>query len=635
MSLEKAREAQTHRALGELGLASIEVEVPGKGQEIEDPWIRVAQGRPPEAGRAHRIEFGGPNQPEERLSFQVLSLLSAEVQQFFQASDLDPHTSPSVRAMAAVAGQVLARVSGGQAGQAGQDVFGRDLPPPLESPQGQLAAGWQVSLSAEGEYRAEGCGYLCLADSRLSVLPPLWLDKGDMRAYWVLLDEHPHPLTVEMVQQCLRAAGISAGIQEERIGELVSQVQSGKHQVGLRLLAQGALPVDGEDVQVEFLIDLQRRAGTEKPDGSIDFREVNFAPSVGVGQVVARRRPPTPGVAGYDVKGRVLEAREGLDQPIKAGAHIEVRLEEGVEVYAATIEGVVKQLGDELRVIRQLAVKGDIDFGTGNLDFRGEVYIDGSVVQGFSVKATGTITITNTVENGSTVLSAGDIVVGKGILGRRTRVQAGGSVHAQFIQEARVEAGGDITIGNYVYHALLHAEGRVVVRKGTGGKGGVILGGEVWSREGVEVFQLGSTNGVAGTIVVGLQPGQAQQLDRLKTSANTCQEHLLKVLRRFNLSRIDLAQIRNMVAAATGPHRKVLVHHAQQLGQLVQLYQKLQGEQAELEGQIRTTVKGAAIKVHDLACWGVTVRIGEYQRKLREDVKSPRFHIREGRLVER
>ncbi|MBI2503033.1 MAG: DUF342 domain-containing protein [Candidatus Latescibacteria bacterium] len=635
VSLEKAREAQTAKVLADLNLVSIAVEAPGKGHELQAPWVRVAQGQSPAAGKASQIEFYCPNQPEERLSFQALSLLSAELHQLFGDRGFDQHSLPSLRGMAVATGQVLARVSGGQAGQAGQDVFGRSLAPPLESPQGRVETGWQVSLSEAGEYRAERSGYLCLADGRLSVLPPIWLDKDEMHAYWVLLDEHPHPLTVEMVHQCLSDAGVVAGIQEESIVQLVFQVQSGQHQVGLCLLAQGRGPVNGQDARVEILVDLQRRAGTEKPDGSIDFREVNFAPSVGVGQVIARRRPPVVGTPGHDVRGNPLEAREGKDQPLQAGSNVEVRLTEGVEVYAATIEGVVKQIGDELRVIRQLALKGDIDFGTGNLDFRGEVYIDGSVVQGFSVKATGTITITNTVENGSTVLSAGDIVVGRGILGRRTRVQAGGSVRAQFIQEARVEAGGDITVGNYVYHALLRAEGKVVVHKGAGSRGGGILGGEAWGREGVEAFQLGSPNGVTGTIVVGLQPGQAQQLDRIKASAGTCQEHIQKLLHRFNLSRIDLAQIRNMVAAATGPHRKVLVHHAQQLGQLVQLYQKLQGEQAALEDRIRTAVKGAAVKVHDLAFLGVTIRIGEYQRKLREDVKSPRFHIHEGRLVER
>lgn len=631
MSPERAREAQTHRVLGERGLKDIEVVAPDGG----NPWIRVAQGRAPVAGRAGEVQFCRPGQPEERLSYQVLSLLSAELHQLFQASGFDQKSLPNISAMAAVTGQVLGYVKDGVAGQEGRDVFGRSLAFALESPQGRLEAGGKVRLSAEGEYRAEGCGYLCLADGRLSVLPPIWLDQGAMHAYWVLLDERPQSLSAEMVHQCLGEAGVVVGIEEELVAQLVAQVQGGAHRLGLHLLAQGTGPVNGQDAQVEILVDLKRRAGTEKPDGSIDFREVNFAPNVGAGQVIARRRPPTQGVPGQDVKGQVLAARDGLDQPLKAGINVETRLEEGVEVYLATIEGAARQKEGELQVVRQLAVKGNVDFSTGNLDFRGEVYIDGSVVQGFSVKATGTITIADTVENGSTVLSVADIVVSRGILGRRTRVQAGGSIRAQFVQEAKVEAGGDITIGNYVYHATLRAEGKVMVRKGVGGKGGVILGGEIWGHDGVEAVQIGSTTGVAGTIVVGLQPVHAQQLDRLKANISVCQEHLQKVLRKFNLTAIDLAQIRNMVAAATGPHRKVLLHHARQLGQLVQLYQKLQGEKGVLEGQIRTAIKDVDIKVFDMAFFGVTIRIGEFQRKLREDIKSPRFHLFENRLVER
>lgn len=211
-------------------------------------------------------------------------------------------------------------------------------------------------------------------------------------------------------------------------------------------------------------------------------------------------------------------------------------------------------------------------------------------MQGFSVKATGSIT--NTPETGSIMQAAEDVTVVRGILGRRTRVQAGGDLRAQFTQEARVEAGGDFTAGNHVYRALLHAAGKVLVLKGGGSRGRGILGGEVWGQEGVEVYQLGSPNGVAGAVVAGLEPWQAKQLDRLKTSAGTCEEHIQIELRRFNLTRIDLGQIRNIVAAATGPHRTVLIHQTHQLGQLVQLYKKLQGEQQTLEGRIRTTVKG-------------------------------------------
>ncbi|MBM3277486.1 MAG: DUF342 domain-containing protein [Candidatus Handelsmanbacteria bacterium] len=106
-------------------------------------------------------------------------------------------------------------------------------------------------------------------------------------------------------------------------------------------------------------------------DGFFDFREVNFTPSTGVGQLIAQRPQPVPGRVGYDVKGRVLEARQGLDYPLKARSHVEVRREKGVELYLATIDEVVRISVDALKVIWQLAVKGDIDFGPGNLDFRG------------------------------------------------------------------------------------------------------------------------------------------------------------------------------------------------------------------------------------------------------------------------
>jgi uncharacterized protein (DUF342 family) len=335
------------------------------------------------------------------------------------------------------------------------------------------------------------------------------------------------------------------------------------------------------------------------------------------------------------VKGRVLPARDGRDAPLRAGGNVEVGLEEEVEIFSAGIEGMVKRRGDEISVVRQLVHRGDVNFDTGNLDFKGEIHIGGSVVHGFSVKASGDITIAGTVEEGGAVISLGDVIVGQGILGRRTQVKAQGSVRAQFVQEARVRAGKDIVLGNYAYHASLHAGGRISVMKGTGNRGGGVLGGELWGLDGIEVHLAGSPNWTLCILVAGLQPEQAQQLDKLRTNLGRCHEHLLKSLRKFNLSRVDLVQIRNMIAAAGGPQRKALMHHARQLGKLVQLYQKLQGEQSELESRISSSVKGASIRVFETAHGGVVIRIGEYQRKLAEDVKSPNFHIHKHKLVER
>ncbi len=634
VSLERLRDAATRRALLELHLDAIEVEAPPP-DSVLGAWVSVARGVAPEPGHADGIRFVHPGRPGEELTYQVLALMSAELHQFYQESRPDPQAPPELRGLAVLTGEVLARVAGHRVGQPGRDVFGRVLAAPLAVPGGHVEAGPGVSLSPSGEYRAERSGYLCLAQGQLAILSPVWNDADDMHAYWLLLDGRAHPLTEAMVHQCLADAGITTGVQQDAVALMVKQVQSGTHAIGLVLLAEGAVPVNGDDAQVEMVVDLQRRAGREAADGSIDFREVNYTPTVRVGQPIARRRPARLGAAGHDIKGRVLGARPGQELALRAGQHVDVVIEDDVEVFIAGTEGVVRRQGDELRIVRQLVIKGDVDFATGNLDFRGEIHVGGSVVQGFSVKATETVTIAHTVENGSTVISSADVVVGHGIIGRRTRVTANGHVRAQFIHEARVDAGGDIMVGNYAYHAELRADGKVVVHKGTGNRGGSILGGTVWGQDGVEAYQLGSSNGIGGTVVAGLQPGEAQQLDRIKTTASTCQDHLQKVLRRFGLARIDVDQIRNQVAAATGPQRRVLVHNAHQLGQLVQLYQKLQAEQAVIEGRIRTAAKGASITVRGTAYWGVTVRVGEYRRKLAADVESPRFHIYAGQMVER
>ena len=45
-----------------------------------------------------------------------------------------------------------------------------------------------------------------------------------------------------------------------------------------------------------------------------------------------------------------------------------------------------------------LEIKGDVDYGTGNIDFNGDVHIFGDVREGFDVRATGTIIINGLVE---------------------------------------------------------------------------------------------------------------------------------------------------------------------------------------------------------------------------------------------
>ena len=597
-------------------------------------WIKVAEGRLPVPGQSERFEYLDPSQPGQGLPPEILGLISIELDALRQSEGLDEAAAQKVRGLSVVPGEVLARTLPAQEGQPGQDVFGREVPPP-EVPALPLDVGLNVTRSSEGECRAERYGYVCLLENRLSVVSPLWIDGENSQVYWLVLDEHPQPVTLEMVQQDLADLGVVEGIQEEQIQSLAARVREGHHQPGAFLIATGTKPQDGQDARVEMLVDMNRRVGKEREDGSIDFREVNFTPPVQANQSVARRTPPTLGTAGRDVKGNLLPAQDGQDQLLTAGDNIRMEREGDVEQFFSTINGALKLVGDELSAVEVLTINGDVSFSTGNLHFGGEIIVNGSVVQGFSVKAGGSVTITGMVEAGGTVMAQGDITVGHGIVGRKTKMVAQGDVHGQFVQEATVVAGKDIVLGNYVYHAHLRAGGKVSVAKGKGKRGGSIAGGQTWALQGVDVHQAGSPAGTLTPLIVGLDTKQAQQLDRLKNRIETCHEHILRLLKQFGLTDIELGQIQMMIKAATGPRRKILAHHAQKLGQLTQVHQQVLAERQQLEEQVGGTLQETEIAIREMAFPGVTIRLGEHQRQLTEPIQAPRFHLADDKLVER
>ena len=270
-----------------------------------------------------------------------------------------------------------------------------------------------------------------------------------------------------------------------------------------------------------------------------------------------------------------------------------------------------------------------------NLSLEGGIYIKGAVRWGFSVKADGDITVMGTVEPGGNVISRGDITVGEGVVGRRTQVVAGGNVRADFVREASVTAGQDIVLHNYAHHARLRAGGKVIVSNGKGEMKGSIVGGQIWARKGIDAHIVGNPAGVITTLMTGLDPDQARELDKLTNIIYAAEGHILWILGHFYLTRIDVVQIRQLISAATGPRRRLLAHYARQLGQLVQLCENLLAKRNDLEEQIGATLQGTEIQVRDTAFPGVLVRLGNHQRKLTAEIKALHFRLEDGKLAER
>jgi hypothetical protein len=598
-------------------------------------WTIVAAGRRPVPGHPERISYFHPAKPEQSLAPGALGLMSVELAELLKTTRLEEKHLENCQALAVVPGDLLARGVPEEGGETGEDVFGRELSPSMETQKERMEPGAHVSLSPEGGYRAEGHGYMCLLEGKLSVLSPLWVDEENMKAYWLLLDDGPHPVTPEMVHLCLAEQGIKEGIREDTIQALVLQVQQGVHRRGMVLIAEGTPPVDGQDAEVKILVDIQRRSGKEREDGSIDFHEVNFMPNVGNGQQVAYRRPPTMGVTGKDIKGRLLPVKEGKDKVLKAGDNVRVQLVEGCEHFTAQIDGalIMARAGDEIAVVALLQVNGDVSFATGNLNFGGEVVVKGSIVQGFCVEAIGDITIAGTVESGAKVTSRGDITISGGIVGRRTRVAARGSVRAQFVQEATVTANEDIVLGNYAYYAELRSGGKTMALKGKGRYGGGIIGGLAWGRKGIEAHVAGTRSSAPTLLVAGLDTEQAEKLDKVQTNIDISYQHIVRILKRFNLDQIDVSQIRHMIAAAVGPRRRILAQAAQRLGQLTQIHQKLVAARQALQETLGQAAQDVEIQIHEKVYPGVELRLGEHKLKITNEMKTCRFHVVEDKLA--
>ena len=91
------------------------------------------------------------------------------------------------------------------------------------------------------------------------------------------------------------------------------------------------------------------------------------------GDKLAEYIPPTKGVFGYDVRGKLLVPKPGKPKTKLRGKGFTVS-EDGYTYYSA-IDGKVEYRNTDLNVIGVLQIEGDVDLNIGNVDFNGDVFL--------------------------------------------------------------------------------------------------------------------------------------------------------------------------------------------------------------------------------------------------------------------
>ena len=315
-------------------------------------------------------------------------------------------------------------------------------------------------------------------------------------------------ISTETYLSYLRSNKVVFGVDEQILSEFADK-PSYKEPV---VVAMGTRPADGRDsyIQYNFETDQSKVRLREGSGGRVDFKDLNIIQNVVEGQPLAKKVPAEEGTTGRTVTGKVIPSKNGRDLPLPLGKN--VHMGDDGSTIISDMNGQVILAGGKINVEPVYTVSGNVNVKTGNIIFLGTVIINGSVEDGYSVKAAGNIEVNGTVEKAE-LDAEGDIIVHQGITGRSSgMIRAGRSIWARFIENARVEAGNMVVVSDGIINSQVDAFKRIVCK----GKRASIVGGRLRATEEINAKSIGSpTSGTETICEVGFDPKSKERLETL------------------------------------------------------------------------------------------------------------------------
>lgn len=258
------------------------------------------------------------------------------------------------------------------------------------------------------------------------------------------------------------------------------------------VIAKGRKQVNGKDGYLRNELFESKTDANEK----FNFRNVLDIKSVTAGQLLATAVPPEAGMDGQDVTGRIVPAKPGKPLTIKAGNN--VRVESGQ--FFSEQDGQLSITGRSISVNPVFQVNGDLDLKTGNIHFVGNISVKGNIPSGYELIAGGDIKVTGLVE-GATLRADGNVIIEGGVAGgMKGSITAGGSVQANYLNQAIVIAGQDVHITSSILHSRVSTGNDINCHQGT------IIGGTLTAGRNVHVRELGNELFAKTELAIGWDP---------------------------------------------------------------------------------------------------------------------------------
>jgi len=369
----------------------------------------------------------------------------------------------------------------------------------------------------------------------------------DQTEAYLAIDEYPDPCDGETVLATLRKMVVErfpGTFNKEFLTRELQQLISRRLSFPGKLVAQGTPAREGKNAEVTFLVPRPSREFLIKPDGTVDFKIRDLFKSVAPDEMILVKHPSTPGIPGTTVTGEEIKPRSGKDIRVICGKNVYVEESDGDSIIKASCSGqVMADIGFSsinISVTPVLVVMGDVDYSTGNINFKGSVVVRGSILTGFSIIVTGNLTVGGMIEPGAKVTVGGDLVVEKGILGERIpdenscEIRSFGNIQALYAENARVTAQGDIFLKSAM-NCLLSANGALNIDKN-------IVGGSASAFKSVVAGEAGNVMGMETIISCGVSHSVIGKLNLiikilkdLKRQLSEAEKNLIFLIKKGSL----------------------------------------------------------------------------------------------------
>lgn len=385
------------------------------------------------------------------------------------------------------------------------------------------------------------------------------------------------------------------------------------------LIAEGKKPVNGKDGKIKFYFDFEKPLMPKiNPDGTVNYKELDSINVVKAGDILAELIPPENGEDGIKVTGDPIPHKKGKTPIFPRGKNTEIS-EDGRFLISSS-NGIVEYRNGRI-IVSELLVLENIDNSTGNINFNGNVIIKKDILNGFTLKTTGSVEIKGAIEGGF-VQCDGDLLVRRGIKGyNRKTVDIGGDLSTKFIENSIINAGGNVT-AEAIMHSDVSSKSNILVI----GKKGLIVGGVCRAKYEIRAKVVGSSMATSTVLEVGIDPELKSKNDELEKKINELKNNLEKVEKSIKI--LEILKSSNKL-----DQNKMQIYN-----NLITTRDNINIEIVNLERElnelqiIKDNLTKGQIKVSDTVYPGVKIIIGNSQLIVKDEMKRCTFYEENGRI---